>query len=67
MCEGWRLFIWLVSLPHCVVIIMYMEYKDVIKMLVLRRKTAGLDQENSETVIINSPIRLLGEGQGLLD
>lgn len=66
MCEGWRLFIWLVSLPRCVVMIMYIEYKEVMRMLAPKRIIDRLDQENNETVIINSPIRLIVGGRARL-
>ena len=43
MCEGWRLIIWLVSLPRWVVIIMYIEYIPVIIMLIPIRIMKGVE------------------------
>lgn len=34
VCEGWRFIMWFVNFPRCVVIIMYIEYRDVIKILI---------------------------------
>ena len=56
MCEGWRLIIWLVSLPRWVVIIMYIEYIPVIIMLIPIRIMVKFDQENNDMVMNNSPI-----------
>lgn len=34
VCEGCRFIMWLVSFPRCVVMIMYMEYREVIRILI---------------------------------
>lgn len=66
VCDGWRLFIWLVSLPRCVVMIMYIEYIPVMIMLIPMRIIEKLDQENSDIVMNNSPIRLIDGGRAKL-
>lgn len=66
VCVGCKLFMWLVSLPRCVMMIMYIEYKEVIRMFVPKRIMDGLDQENRDTVIISSPIKLIVGGRARL-
>ena len=58
MCEGWRLIIWLVSLPRWVIIIMYIEYIPVIIMLIPMRIMVKFDQENNDMVINLSLIHI---------
>ena len=66
MCEGWRLIIWLVSVPRWVLIIMYTEYTPVIIMLIPIRIMVKFDQENNDMVMNNSPIRLIEGGRARL-
>lgn len=66
VCDGCRLFMWLVNFPRCVVIIMYIEYIPVIIMLIPMRIIEKLDQENSDIVINSSPIRLIDGGRAKL-
>lgn len=60
------MFIWLVSLPRWVVIIMYIEYIPVMTMFVAMRIIEGLDQENVAITINNSPMRLIRGGRAKL-
>lgn len=64
--EGCRLFIWLVSLPRWVVIIIYIVYVAVIMMLIAIRIMEGLDQENIDITIKSSPMRLIRGGKARL-
>lgn len=64
--DGWRLFIWLVSFPRWVVIIIYIEYMPVIIILIPIRIIEKLDQENSDMVINSSPMRLIDGGRARL-
>lgn len=64
--EGWRLFMWLVSFPRWVVIIIYIEYIPVMIMLVAIRMIEGFDQENVAITMNNSPMRLIRGGSARL-
>lgn len=63
VCDGCKLIMWFVSFPRWVVMIMYMEYSEVIRILQPRSRIVGLDQENNEIVINSSPIRLIEGGR----
>lgn len=60
------MFIWLVSFPRWVVIIIYIEYMPVIIILIPIRMIEKLDQENSDMVINSSPMRLIDGGRARL-
>lgn len=60
------MFIWLVSFPRWVVIIIYIEYMPVIIILIPIRIIEKLDQENSDMVINSSPMRLIDGGRARL-
>ena len=57
---------WIGDFPRCVVIIMYKEYKAVIKIFSPTRIMEVFDHENRDTVIISSPIRLIVGGRARL-
>lgn len=64
--EGWRLFMWLVSFPRWVVMIMYIEYMAVMMMFMPVRMMEGLDQENIDITMNSSPMRLINGGRAKL-
>lgn len=51
------------SLPRCVIMIMYIEYKAVISILRPVKIIVNIDHENDDKIISNSPIRLIVGGR----
>lgn len=66
VCEGCKLIIWSVIFPRWVEMIIYMEYREVIKILRPMRMIDEFAQENMDVVIISSPIRLIDGGMARL-
>lgn len=66
VCDGCRLFIWLVSLPRWVVITIYIVYIPVIMILIAMRMIEGFDQENIDITMKSSPTRLISGGRARL-